>query len=282
MYKFAFLDETLDINTTQSYHLSIQLGLNGFSFSILDIVRKKYVALKNWPLDSQKGTLEDQIEDIFKNDEFLSSKFKSTSFFFITNKTTIVPSPLFDKYKIKEFLRFNQPIEKDDKIFYNLIKNSESYVVYSVPQNISKILGDQFPGIKTFHQSVPIIESALQKNQPAGFDQTLHINIVKGIFDIAVSQSKKLLLYNQFRFKNENDFIFFVLYIFEQLKLDPEKTLVKLSGEITKTSNCFESLKKYIKAIRFEKRDNQYSYSYTFNQIPEHTFITLLNLYSCE
>ena len=281
MYEFAFLDETLDINTTQSYHLSIQVSLNGFSFSILDTVRNKYVALKNYPLDKQKGIPEDQLRDIFKKDEFLTRKYKSSSYFFITDKSTLVPSPLFNKDKIKEYLMFNHPLEEHNKIFYNQIKNAGTYTVYSIPVNICEILDKQFPGIKNYHQSVPFIEQILLKNQPGEFDFSAFINVTPGIFDIAVSQSKKLILYNQFRFRNENDFIYFVLNIFEQLKLSPEKTLLLLSGEITKTSKYYESLKKYIKSIRFEKRDNQFTYSYTFNQIAEHTFIPLQNLYSC-
>lgn len=281
MYEFTFLDETLDINTTQSYHLSIQVSLNGFSFSILDTVRNKYVALKNYPLDKQKGIPEDQLKDIFKKDEFLTRKYKSSSYFFITDKSTLVPSPLFNKDKIKEYLMFNHPLEERNKIFYNQIKNANTYTVYSIPVNICEILDKQFPGIKNYHQSVPFIEQIILKNQSGEFDFSAFINITPGIFDIAVSQSKKLILYNQFCFKNENDFIYFVLNIFEQLKLNPEKTLLFLSGEITKTSKYYESLKKYIKSIRFEKRDNQFIYSYTFNQIPEHTFISLLNLYNC-
>lgn len=282
MYEFVFLDETLDINTTQSYHISIQISLNGFSFSILDTVRNKYVALTNYPYNKQKEISGDQLNGILKKDEFLSRKYKGSSYYFITDKATIIPSPLFKKDKIKEYLNFNQPLDKDDKIFYNPIKNSGSYVIYSVPGYISEIMEKQFTDIKTYHQSVPFLEQVLQKNQSGGFEHTAFIYFSEGIFDIAVSKSKKLLLYNQFKYRNENDFIYFVLYVFEQLTLHPKKTLLILSGEINKKSKYYEILKKYIKSIRFEKRDNQFTYSYTFNQIPEHTFIPLLNLYNCE
>lgn len=281
MYEFAFLDETLDINITQSYHLSIQGSSNGLSFSILDTIRNKYVALKNYHPDKEKGTTEDQFKSILNNDEFLSCQYKSSSFFFISEKSTLIPSPLFNKAKVKEYLVFNQPLEEHEKVFFNPVKNTDAFIVYSVPGGICEILEKQFHEIKTYHQSVPFLEQILLKNQPVGFDHSVFIHIMPGIFDIAVSQSKKLILYNQFRFRNENDFIYFVLYIFEQLKLNPEKTRLVLSGEISKTSKYYESLKKYIKSIGFEKRDSQFTYSYTFNQIPEHTFITLLNLYSC-
>jgi hypothetical protein len=36
----VFIDETFDINQTKNYHISIQAGLNGYSFSVLDPVQK--------------------------------------------------------------------------------------------------------------------------------------------------------------------------------------------------------------------------------------------------
>ncbi|MFP4019583.1 MAG: DUF3822 family protein, partial [Bacteroidales bacterium] len=50
MRDFSFADETLDLNRSSSYILSIQIYLNGFSFSILDTVRNKYSLLKHYDL----------------------------------------------------------------------------------------------------------------------------------------------------------------------------------------------------------------------------------------
>ena len=42
-------EESFDLEKTYEYILSIQVSLDGFSFSILDITRKKYLALKSYP-----------------------------------------------------------------------------------------------------------------------------------------------------------------------------------------------------------------------------------------
>jgi len=48
MNDIRFLDEALDINKTITYHLSIQAGLDGFSFVIFDPSRNKFIALKHY------------------------------------------------------------------------------------------------------------------------------------------------------------------------------------------------------------------------------------------
>ena len=77
MQDFAFIDETLDINLTQSYYMSIQLSLDGLSFCILDPVREKYIAFcnKSFSKELEFDDYLNQVESyILKNDLLKSSK----------------------------------------------------------------------------------------------------------------------------------------------------------------------------------------------------------------
>ena len=82
MHDLSLLDETLDINITRSYHLSIQIDLDGFSFCILDTTRNKYVALKHYSFDQESDNLEGEIKAVFDKDEFLNQEFKSSKLIF--------------------------------------------------------------------------------------------------------------------------------------------------------------------------------------------------------
>ena len=48
---FELLDETLDLNNTETYHLSIQVALDGFLFAILDPAGSKYLGLKKYSFE---------------------------------------------------------------------------------------------------------------------------------------------------------------------------------------------------------------------------------------
>ena len=41
-------DETLDINSTENYELSVQVSPDGFPFCLLDTIRNKYVLLRSF------------------------------------------------------------------------------------------------------------------------------------------------------------------------------------------------------------------------------------------
>ena len=103
MVEFEFLDETLDINSTLSYHLSVQANLDGLIFSILDTVRNKYIALKSYALTEKPNHIADfdWYESILQKDDFLMQEYKSVGLIFVGEKSTLVPDPLFKKENIK-------------------------------------------------------------------------------------------------------------------------------------------------------------------------------------
>ena len=149
-------------------------------------------------------------------------------------------------------------------------------------KKFTKLFNEKYNYIKFYHQSSPFIENALIENKNQKFDYKVYIYNYVSFFDIIVITPQKLLFYNSFKYHNENDFIYFLMNVFEQLKLNPALTPVYLMGNISKLSDYYETLKKFITNIKFKKNTNNFNYSYVFNQIPEHYFFNLLNLYQCE
>ncbi len=78
------------------------------------------------------------------------------------------------------------------------------------------------------------------------------------------------------------DMIYFIMYVFDQFNLNTETTDVIFKWIIDKKSSTYLKLKEFITHLKFDKLPEEFSYSYTFNQIPHHFFINLFNLQLCE
>jgi len=284
MHEITLFDETLDINLTQSYHISIQADLDGFSFCILNIEEHKYLGLRH--IQRKQPDLElnlaEQIKKFIKDDELLKQIYKSAGFLYSSSKSTLVPYPLFSKDNLNSYFSFNHSLNPDDIILYNKLKNTDAYNIFTIPKELLSVISDNFPNIRFYHPATPFIESILSKNIFSGKGKKVFVNIKKSFFDIAVVQSNNLELYNSFYYKNDRDFIFFIMYIYDKLKLNPKETGITLSGNIDNRSDLYQILKKFIKPVLFEKYNEYFSYSYTFNNILPHAFNSLLNLYLCE
>ncbi len=69
-------DETLDINSTLNYDLSVQISSGRVSFCILDTIRKKYVLIRDYIPEGTNFPDLEGVEEILGKDEFLSRKYR--------------------------------------------------------------------------------------------------------------------------------------------------------------------------------------------------------------
>jgi hypothetical protein len=279
----VFIDETFDLNQTKNYHISIQAGLSGYSFSILDPVRSKYILLRHFAF---KGTmtdslLEDNIVDIQNNDEFLTKEYKSVLFSFQSPKYTLIPGPLFNKDNLKAYFEFNHYLEDLDEIHYNRLKATDAYNIFVIPAELSGIVHRSFGKVNFFNHTTPLVENGLVNYGGKGSQKVTVANIYCNYADILVIDGDKLLLCNTFPWKNEEDLVYFILYIYEQLKLNGEETPLVISGEMPRDSTVCEMLRNYIRKTGFERRNTRFNYSYTFNDVDIHWFTNLFNLRLC-
>ncbi|NMD03926.1 MAG: DUF3822 family protein, partial [Bacteroidales bacterium] len=100
-------DETLDINATHNYELSLQLSPDGVAFSILDTIRSKYILLRSFDPDGNRYFTDDNIRDIIARDDFLTKEYKKVNIVMPSQKFTLVPEPLFDPGKNDEYFCLN-------------------------------------------------------------------------------------------------------------------------------------------------------------------------------
>lgn len=285
MDDLVLTDETLDINLTFTYHLLIQTGLNGLSYCILDSTRNKYIALKHFCFDKKVSgdNVHNEIKKILDTEEYLRKKYKSARLIYISEKSTLVPAALFNVENSIKYFKFNHNINSSDKILYNKLMNAGSFNIFSLPENIIRFLNEHIPGIRYFHQATPFIENSLinfkvKKKQ----NRYVNINVSNSFFDIVVIGNEGLILYNSFSWSNEEDFTYFIMYIYEHLKLNPEEVQLSFSGNITKGSALYDHIKQFVRNISFTKRNRNFIYSYTLSDIPHHSYTNLLSLPVCE
>lgn len=284
MVEFELIDETFDINITSHYHISIQVSLNGYCFSILDLRRNKYILLKNYLFSEEFGHEQfgQHLKMLQSKDEFLSRDYQSASVIFVSDRSTLVPMPLFNENHLGKYFSFNHGIETHDLIKYNKLKQTDAVNLFSVQPDLESVMLERFPNAKFFHQATPFIEKILIESKNKNYGFKVFVNVQKDFFDIAAINHGKLELFNSFRYKTESDFAFFILYIFDQLKLNAEETGLNICGELSKESPHAGLIKTFLKDVAFEKYSTQSLYSYTLANVPSHRFYNLLNLYHCE
>ncbi len=280
MNSFSIVDDTFDPSISSSYFLSIQITLDGFSFCTLDPVRNKYIQIQHLKL-AHHLSLYKQVEDCFNSIEKLSLPYKKTMILLPTQVATLVPTPLFENANARQWLSFTHKIPENNVVKTNKIKMADAFNVFPVSENIEQLLSRQFPEPQFFHQHTPIIEGNLSTNMNNTQQTTLFINLADDYFDLLAFGNNNLKLCNSFPIKSENDFIYFTLFTYEQLKLNPAETEIILSGSHSQFFQLSAHISKYVRKIKHTSMPHHFQYSHQFREINNQSFYNLLSLPIC-
>lgn len=265
-------DESFDPFDTSGYSLFVQASETHVSWCILDNEKNKFVVLESFA---------SYLQEIAENIPWIKQRFDSVCLMIENNRSTLIPAPLFDPDQKQRYIDFIH--EKDDtaETLFDKLIQLEIVNVYSVSAKLLEAGLKIFPGAKTFHHSSALIHSIWMNYKNRISRKKAFIYVRESDFDLILFDGKQVNYYNAFHFEAPTDLIYYVIFVMEQLTLNPEETEVVLMGNIEKESEIYDLLYRYIRNIEFVKRNQAFKYSYLFNEVPAHHFYPLFNLRLC-
>lgn len=240
------INNTLD--TTSNYKkLSIQISLNGLSFCVVDTLDNTVLVSKRKFFDTELNSLEleKELVTMFKEHSITNESYAEIV---ATHRNTLfcfVPKPLFAEEEAHNYLKYNTKVLTTDLIAQDEITNFDIVNVFIPLVNINNYIFDTF-GDFTFKHSSSIITSSLL-NANTNNETTCYVYASEKQMDIVIIRKKKLLLFNSFEYLTTEDFLYYLLFTCEQLKLDNNTVLLSLFGDIEEDSiiykNCYNHFK---------------------------------------
>jgi hypothetical protein len=272
-------DETLDINSTENYELSVELSADGLSFCVLDTIRNKFIMLRSsQPENNRKYSLE-EINEIISKDDFLTKKYKKVSIIMPSPKFTLIPSPLFDPGRKDEYFSFNHLPTENNLIFNNKLTDPDSFLVYSLSQPVYDMVKNLWPGKYPIHHLKPLFEHFRESRRNSG-DKYIHIHVERDFFNLIFYSNDNLKFCNSFNYRNISDILYYILNIFKSMDIKQEETIY-LSGQTERYDDLFSNLSLYIRNVRFAEPTGNFTFSYVFNETELHRFINLISVVNC-
>ena len=116
--------KSLESQSIKDCHLSIQIGLNGFSFCIRN--NAEILAI-----ESYNNSLS-QLESTIEKNKWLSQEYASTNITISTKKYTLVPASLYKNEDRKKYLELNHIRTEQLDSLADEVKSIGSYAVYGI------------------------------------------------------------------------------------------------------------------------------------------------------
>jgi hypothetical protein len=251
------INSTIILENTKDIKLSIQFHLDGFSFCITDNSTGDIVYFFKKLFEEKQMTPEILMQKVnaqFKEDTYLQKDFSSILVIHENNLSTLVPNKYFSEDKLVEYLNFNIKTLATDYIAFDEIQEMNAKNVYVPYVHINNYLFQNFGTFEYKHHTTVLIEKLLSLGHYE--EKKVYVNVASKNFDVIVIQNKQLKFSNSFHFETKEDFIYYILFTFEQLKLDVEKIELYFCGDIELESEIYNSTYQYIRNIFFLESNN--------------------------
>ncbi len=261
------VDESFDANDSLKYDLTFEIGDKTFGYSLLDIEKNKFIAL---------GYFRNHLADVVHSFSWLSGQFHAVRGIIANTRFTLIPEALFLESEKESYYNFLHEREPGENVFYDRLEHLGIFTVYGIPGYCSKEIECIFPKLNLCHISSVLIRNIwmIVKNITG---HKVFLNLREGQFDLLVFEGKQLKYCNAFHFQTPEDIAYYVIFVFEQLNLNPEEISMTILGNMDKFSPVFDLLFRYIRNIDFLNRKPGFNYSYLFNDVPGHYYYALLN-----
>ena len=238
-----------DITQKNYKKLSIQVSLSGLSFCVFDLLQNKIISINKTEF-AKNQVIEEQLWKAFSEFSALSEKYDQITILHDNTLNTFVPKSLFDENYLGSYLQYNVKVFETDLFAFDSLKNQEINNVYVPYVNINNFLIDQFHTFDYLHSNTILVDKLLDISKYK-FDKQVFIHHQDKHFEIVVIQNGKLLFFNTFEPTTPEDFIYYTLFTFEQLQINPDVVPVQFLGKIDKEHENFKIAYKYIRNCDF-------------------------------
>jgi hypothetical protein len=280
-------DEAFQISQAGNCNLYISISSKAIRFAVADVERNKFVVLEDYELITvftplqvaeQLRLIADQ-SPLLQEQRWLDVRISVSNQFF-----TLVPETLFDPVHKEDYLRLHSNLDPQQQvILFNRTCGLDVVNIFAIDGVIHRMAQSLFPerSVEFLHQTSALIKTVLhQADRNAG--RSMHLFVERNYVSILVVDENGLQFCNVFHYLSPEDFIYFVIFVMQEQKMNPEQETITAWGDITHDSSLFNTLKKYIRQVRFGKRPSDVGYSYKFDDMFEHRYFELYSLHFCE
>tara|TARA_R110002111_G_scaffold82878_3_gene130457 strand:- start:282 stop:1139 length:858 start_codon:yes stop_codon:yes gene_type:complete len=277
--QLRFFDERYGGKTTQLKHFVVLSTLQ-LKSAFFDDQSQTYISYEQFDFKKSDDWVEAlrSIEKILPGETFQSQK--SLQICLSNSLYTLVPQVLFDEKELESYLSFNHPIEDHNQLVfhYTALESFDAVVVFAIPRGLEFLLKAKLPPYQLLHFSSPILEAiGLNKMK----ENELLINVQREQFEVIYAPNGKLNFFNSFQYQSKEDFIYFLLYVMEQLQLEREKSKLILVGEIEKDSAIYKLLYTYINEVSFGKKAANINFSAVLGELNDYSNFSLFHQHLC-
>lgn len=247
-----FSEVSFELEKSYEYILSIQVRLDGFSFSVVRPSDSFLLYFKNTPLKiSSSELLARRFKEWFNSEELLQKPYKKVRVIVFSENFTFVPYPFLHKDTNDEVLHILFQNTNNLQFAENLVKTLNAKLLFSIPDGMNEVFQDLIGEFEITHPLKPIVNHLLKTKQV----QLITLLFSEKNLQLALIEKGELLLANNFKINHANDVLYYLLTVLKQFDISTKQTRLFYTGKSSLLRTTMNILPKYFKHIECLKPD---------------------------
>lgn len=276
---YNIFEEDFNKSLAHTYDLSVLMGTDRLSYLISN-QQNQVVALRSYQLSDLPS--QTPLKQLLIEDSIIREKFRSVRVGLFSPRFSLIPLSLFSEEEASVYLQQTATLLREDQVAFDTIDSLKAANVYAFEIAYIRDVIEHFPEAQFCHVSTGLINNFIT-NFDSGSSKNIFLNIYDHYVMITVVENDQLLFHNAFSFKASPDCLYYVLLVYKQLGLTPQKHPLYIVGELVAESEIHKLLYKYIKTIHFVSRPNFYVFgNKAQTSFPQNFFFDLYSLKLCE
>lgn len=267
----SFYMKNVNFANTENFHLSIEVSPTKLKYTLLNTENLEYLLFKSVEVGNNLLTA-------IGSEEILKQTFFSTSMCYSNFPTTIVPNELYSEINKERYLQFIS--DKKGTIKTDKIHQNNATTIYSVKEDIVHLMNQIQSGVIEKNSSTIIIEQLIKQYKNLT-EKTAFLFINRKKIELIILKKGELILHNYFDVNNSIDVLYYTLFGFNQLKMNPEESNLYLFGNIEKGDENYILIYDYIRNIKFGSLSNSLSFNEELKRVSQHQNFSLFSQILC-
>jgi len=163
----------------------------------------------------------------------------------IDSDVLLVPVEQFEEDTMADMHRHAFPGSGSDVVLYNVLPALNAVAVFAVNKDLRMVLDDHFSDVTMVTLMQPVWRHLHQRSF-TGSRQKLYAYFHEKRLELCAFQQNRFKFCNTFKAERAHDSLYFLLYVWKQLQLQPEHDELHIVGDIMDSEWLVAELKKYL------------------------------------
>ena len=243
------IPDKLTADYSENYSVSIRLMPAGLSFFGYIPAEKDSFFMETFFFNREESTIDALRNIIFTNPCF-SYIYRSFHVICVSEKYTMVVDHVFVEEKKDRLYAFCHQKDKPLKVFAQPVKALNTVLIFGIDDEVYTFLARSLANPVFVHSLSPLL-MAWHKKSLTVFPKLMHAVIHESTIDVLCIEQGDLLFLNSYEFDNDNDILYYIMYICKQTGFSQLEDYLTISGSQARCWPVLSIISKYIRQIDY-------------------------------